>query len=617
MMENKRDFEDRVLKRSEVVEFKTNDEERTLSFPFSSEKGVTRYFGNEILEHTRESVDLSRLKDGAPLLWNHDSDKVLGVVRGASIKNKRGYADVEFSRNEFASQVWDDISRGILRNVSVGYQIKDLEQRGEDYVATNWEPYEVSIVSIPADNSVGVGRSLDELVTATQEQPIMSEERSNVSSKASTDAPSTSTPVDMTTTPKETLEVRSEAVDHSKAIKSERSRIQEILTVAAKYNLESLGEQYIKEERSVADFNAAVLQNWKPEPTQPKADEADIGLSDKEVRGYSFMRAIRFKSDPNNAAFRRDAAFEIECSAAAEKKFGRSAQNGGLMVPSDVLRRDLKATANGANVVETVLDSGSFIDMLRNQSVLDRAGASVLTGLSGNVQIPRQTGGASTYWISPEGASVTKSDQTLDQVALTPRTLGARTEYTRQFMLQSSIEAENFVRNDLSRGIALEVDRAGLYGTGLAGEPLGVHNVPGISTQAFAAAVAAGGPTFSEVVNMESTMAGDNALMGSPCYIGNAAMLGALKVKAKDAGSGLFLLDGNTLNGYATYRSQQVEAGDLIFGNFSDLIIGYWGPAIELTVDPYSLSDTGSTRVVAFVSVDMVVRHPESFVLGA
>tara|TARA_R100001163_G_scaffold20423_1_gene17725 strand:- start:856 stop:2706 length:1851 start_codon:yes stop_codon:yes gene_type:complete len=616
-MENKRDFEDRVLKRSEVVEFKTNDEERTLSFPFSSEKGVTRYFGNEILEHTRESVDLSRLKDGAPLLWNHDSDKVLGVVRGASIKNKRGYADVEFSRNEFASQVWDDISRGILRNVSVGYQIKDLEQRGEDYVATNWEPYEVSIVSIPADNSVGVGRSLDELVTATQEQPIMSEERSNVSSKASTDAPSTSTPVDMTTTPKETLEVRSEAVDHSKAIKSERSRIQEILTVAAKYNLESLGEQYIKEERSVADFNAAVLQNWKPEPTQPKADEADIGLSDKEVRGYSFMRAIRFKSDPNNAAYRRDAAFEIECSAAAEKKFGRSAQNGGLMVPSDVLRRDLKATANGANVVETVLDSGSFIDMLRNQSVLDRAGASVLTGLSGNVQIPRQTGGASTYWISPEGASVTKSDQTLDQVALTPRTLGARTEYTRQFMLQSSIEAENFVRNDLSRGIALEVDRAGLYGTGLAGEPLGVHNVPGISTQAFAAAVAAGGPTFSEVVNMESTMAGDNALMGSPCYIGNAAMLGALKVKAKDAGSGLFLLDGNTLNGYATYRSQQVEAGDLIFGNFSDLIIGYWGPAIELTVDPYSLSDTGSTRVVAFVSVDMVVRHPESFVLGA
>ena len=616
-MENKRDFEDRVLKRSEVVEFKTNDEERTLSFPFSSEKGVTRYFGNEILEHTRESVDLSRLKDGAPLLWNHDSDKVLGVVRGASIKNKRGYADVEFSRNEFATQVWDDISRGILRNVSVGYQIKDLEQRGEDYVATNWEPYEVSIVSIPADNSVGVGRSLDELVTATQEQPIMSEERSNVSSKASTDAPSTSTPVDMTTTPKETLEVRSEAVDHSKAIKSERSRIQEILTVAAKYNLESLGEQYIKEERSVADFNAAVLQNWKPEPTQPKADEADIGLSDKEVRGYSFMRAIRFKSDPNNAAYRRDAAFEIECSAAAEKKFGRSAQNGGLMVPSDVLRRDLKATANGANVVETVLDSGSFIDMLRNQSVLDRAGASVLTGLSGNVQIPRQTGGASTYWISPEGASVTKSDQTLDQVALTPRTLGARTEYTRQFMLQSSIEAENFVRNDLSRGIALEVDRAGLYGTGLAGEPLGVHNVPGISTQAFAAAVAAGGPTFSEVVNMESTMAGDNALMGSPCYIGNAAMLGALKVKAKDAGSGLFLLDGNTLNGYATYRSQQVEAGDLIFGNFSDLIIGYWGPAIELTVDPYSLSDTGSTRVVAFVSVDMVVRHPESFVLGA
>ena len=620
-MENKRDLDENILRRSQSVEFETTDseKERKLSFPFSSEFGVMRYFGNEVLEHTERSVDLSRLKNEAPLLWNHDPDKVLGVVRGAKIgKDKRAYADVEFSRSEFATQVWDDIERGILRNVSVGYQINDLEQRGDDFVATNWMPYEVSIVSIPSDfANAGIGRSLKEVINVAQEQPIMSEERSNVSSKASTDAPSTSTPVDMTTTPKETLEVRSEAVDHSKAIKSERSRIQEILTVAAKYNLESLGEQYIKEERSVADFNSAVLQNWKPEPTQPKADEADIGLSDKEVRGYSFMKAIRYKSDPTNAAYRSDAAFEIECSAAAEKKFGRSAQNGGLMVPSEVLTRDLKATANGANVVETVLDSGSFIDMLRNQSILDRAGATVLTGLSGNVQIPRQTGGCSTYWISPEGASVTKSDQTLDQVGLSPRTLGARTEYTRQFMLQSSIEAENFVRNDLSKGIALEVDRVGLYGTGLAGQPLGIHNVPGISTQAFAAAVAAGGPTFSEVVNMESTMAGDNALMGSPCYIGNAAMLGALKVKAKDAGSGLFLLDGNTLNGYPTYRSQQVEAGDLIYGNFSDLIIGYWGPAIELTVDPYSLSDTGSTRVVAFVSVDMVVRHPESFVLGA
>ena len=128
-MEIHRDLEGQLLKRSEVVDFEVSEEERSISFPFSSELGVTRYFGNEILEHTRDAVDLNRLNDGAPLLWNHDPDRVLGVVRSAKIgDDKRGYAEVKFSRNDFATQVWADIEGGILRNVSVGYQIKDMEQ---------------------------------------------------------------------------------------------------------------------------------------------------------------------------------------------------------------------------------------------------------------------------------------------------------------------------------------------------------------------------------------------------------------------------------------------------------------------------------------------------------
>jgi HK97 family phage major capsid protein/HK97 family phage prohead protease len=564
-------------------------EDRTYEFPFSSEFPVARYFGNEILSHEANAADLSRLNDGAPLLFNHNPDRVIGVVERARIdsKGRRGYARVRFSRNPFAQEVLSDVKDGVLRNVSFGYSIDKMEERGSgDYVATAWAPYEVSIVSVPADKTVGIGRAL------TPTEP------------AASAAPSPDPLPSMETNTTDLAVVRAEAAE------AERTRIAEISALCDKHGMGDLGRQLVESGRSIDEARAAVLDkmNIPQEPVTMSA--ADLGMSEKEARSFSFLRAINYLSNPADRSAREAAAFEIEASEAAAAKLGR--QSRGITIPQDVLRRDLNvgAATAGGNLVATDLDAGSFIDLLRNASALDQAGATVLTGLTGNVAIPRQSGAATAYWVAESGAP-TESQQTVDQVSLTPKTVAAYTDYSRRLMIQSSIDVENMVRNDLARVLALKIDLAGLYGTGSNGEPLGLKLTTGIGTENFAAAA----PTFAEVVALESDVATANALLGSPVYLMNAAMRGSLKTTSKDTGSGMFIMDGNEVNGYRGVLSNQVASGDLWFGNFADLIIGYFS-GLDIMVDPYSNSTSGTVRVVAMQDVDIAVRHPESFSRG-
>jgi HK97 family phage major capsid protein/HK97 family phage prohead protease len=581
-----RAMEGRKFHRAEMTAFAEMDD-RTYEFPFSSENPVARYFGNEILSHETKAADLSRLNDGAPLLFNHDVDRVIGVVETARIddKLKRGYARVRFSKNEFAQEVLADVRDGILRNVSFGYSIDKMEERGGNFVATAWSPYEISMVSIPADKTVGIGRSL--LLT----------------NPAASAAP-TPDPLPMETATPDLAVVRAEAVE------AERSRIAQISALCDKHKMADLGQQLVESGRSIDEARAAVLDKLNIPMETVTMQTADIGLSVKESRSFSFLRAINYLANPTDRSAREAAGFEIEASEAAAQKLGR--QSRGITIPQDVLRRDLNVgTASaGGNLVATELDAGSFIDLLRNASALDQAGATVLTGLTGMVAIPRQTGGGTAYWVAESGAS-TESQQTVDQISLAPRSVGAFTDYSRRLLIQSSIDVENMVRSDLATVIALEIDRCGLYGTGNNSQPLGLKLTTGISTEDFAL----DSPTFAEVVALESDVATANALLGSPVYLMNAAMRGNLKVRAKDAGSGLFVMDGDLVNGYRAVMSNQVLSGDLWFGNFADLVIGYFS-GLDLMVDPYTHSTSGTIRVTAMQDVDIAVRQPASFSRG-
>jgi HK97 family phage major capsid protein len=339
---------------------------------------------------------------------------------------------------------------------------------------------------------------------------------------------------------------------------------------------------------------------------------ANIGLSDRDADRFSFLRALNALANPNNHSAQAAAGFEYEVSRAASDRMGVIPR--GILVPNEVLRRDLQTSvfSQGGALVGTDVPTGSLIELLRNRLVLAQVGARVLDGLIGNVGIPRQTGAATAYWISPEGGSPTESEQQFGQVSLTPKTVGAFTDMSRQLLLQTSAAVEGFVRDDLARVLALAIDQAAIYGSGVAGQPLGVFNTAGVNTKDFAAA----NPTYAELVAMESLVAADNADVGALAYVVEPAMRGTLKGTEKFSSTGQTVWEpGNTINGYPAAVSGQLTAGDVLFGNWADLLIGMWG-ALDLMVDPYANSKAGSVRVVALQSVDVALRNAVSFCIG-
>ena len=577
--------------RTEVTSF-SEVEDRSFEFPFSSEYPVARYFGNEVLSHEGEAADLARLNDGAPLLFNHNPDKVVGVVERAWIdgKKKRGYVKVRFSRNSFAKEVMADVKDGVLRGVSFGYAINKMEERGENFVATEWSPYEVSVVSIPADPSVGVGRSLA------------------IDSAAPAASPTPQEPeVHMDNTP-------DVEVIRSKAAEAERSRIATITALGEKHGLQDLARELIDGGRSVDEARAAVLDKLDTRSSKVEhriADEKanDLGLTEKETREFSFIRAFNALANPGDKKAWEAAAFEREVSEAASKKYGKPAN--GIMVPNEVLRRDLTVgtPTAGGNLVATELLAGSFIDLLRNRMALMQAGITMLSGLQGNISIPRQTAAATAYWVG-EGSAPTESQQSIDQVNMSPKTVGAFVDYSRRLLLQSSVDVESMIRRDLASVIALELDRAGIYGTGSANQPLGLTGTSGIGAQTISTY-----GTFAEYIGMETDVATANADAGSLRYIINAAARGALKSTALIGTEARFVYENDEINGYPVIVSNQLANNDCLFGDFSQFVMGMWS-GLDLTVDPYAGATSGNVRIIALQDVDFAVKQPGAFCFG-
>ncbi len=272
--------------------------------------------------------------------------------------------------------------------------------------------------------------------------------------------------------------------------------------------------------------------------------------------------------------------------------------------------------------METDLRAASFIDMLRNRMVVRRAGATVLSGLVGDVTIPRQTSGATAFWVAESGSPV-ETRQGTDQVALNPKTVGAFTDISRRLLLQSSIDVENFVRSDLATVIALAIDLAALHGTGVANQPRGIASTPGIGVVVGGANGAV--PSWAHVVALETAAAIANADVGALSYITNARVRGRMKQTQKLAATDSVMLwetNASPLNGYPVHVTNQV-ASDLtrgtgtglsaiFFGNWSDLMIGHWG-TLDILVDPYTGGTAGTVRVIALQDVDVAVRMPASF----
>jgi HK97 family phage major capsid protein/HK97 family phage prohead protease len=586
---------------------------RTVTLAFATETPVERYWGNEILDVKKSSIRMDRLNSGCALLMNHDTEDQIGVVESVQLgADKVARAVVRFGKSARASEIFQDVVDGIRRNVSVGYRIYDAKLESETegvgtYRMTDWEPYEISIVPVPADINSGIGRSAEKPIPAIPKEPEIRTMNENTNNPATVDTAA--------------IEAAATAA-RTTGVEGERKRQLDITAAAdqlSKYaGVREIAAEALRSGWSMDEFRAKALGvvTSVPLPT------ADIGMTQNETRKFSMVRALNALANPTDTRAREEAAFEFDCSRAAADKQNRQVK--GLLVPFDVLKRELNVGtgAGGGYTVATDLLSGNFIDILRNKMVVNRMGAQFLSGLVGNIAIPRQTGGATAYWVASGGGG-TVSAQTFDQVPMTPHTLMGRTQIGRQLLLQSSIDIESFVRNDLATVLGLALQAAAIQGGG-SNQPTGILGTSGIGSVAGGTNGLA--PTWGNIIDLETAVAVANADVGTLGYLTNAKVRGKLKQTQKFSGSNAtpVWMDGNTpLNGYAAGVTNAVpsnltkgtSAGDcsaIIFGNMADLIFGLWG-GLELQVDPYTAGDTGSVVVRAFQDSDIAVRHAESF----
>lgn len=358
-------------------------------------------------------------------------------------------------------------------------------------------------------------------------------------------------------------------------------------------------------------------------------DTPAIGMGKRDLEQYSLLRALRA------SALRRPdlAPLEMEASRAVAQKLGKEPQ--GFFLPYDWLRSEHSGGQSEQRAITTTTIASlipttklGFIDLLRNRMMVRAAGAMVLDGLIGNVDLPRRTAGASLAWIAA-GTPPSESSNVFDHVQLRAKTGSAWLDIRRNVFNQTSLDMENLVLDDLAAAVQLGIDNAALHADGSSNAPTGLASTSGIG-MVYAGGAATNGVNangaaliWADVVKLETEVAIDNADIGRLGYMTNAKVRGAMKSSPKVASTDsrmLWDVDG-LINGYTPYVTNQVR-GDItkggssdlsamFFGNWADLVIAFWG-VIDITTDIPD-NRTGDVRVAAIVETDIAVRRAQSF----
>lgn len=585
--------------RSMDVDKETIDlEARTVEVSISSEFPVETEFGFEILDHTLESIIFTRMRE-APLLMDHDRGNQIGKVEAVWLTDERRLrARIRFSRNPRAEEVWLDLVDGIRTNFSLSYfAYMARPEREVDgtlyYRVTSWEPYEVSSVSVPADPTIGYGRSAPKTHTLTIRGNSMSVETPEANSAVTVDP-----------------------------ALAERQRAQDIYALGETHGQRELAQKAVAEGFSVDRMRSLLLARLVPgaalEPApspngnsdlpnfmQPGQNMRELGVQDKEIQSYSLMRAINAMATGNwkEAGFERSVSLAI---ADASKKQAR-----GLYVPHEVVfsrQLEKQTPGKGGVLVDTDLRVDQFVDTLRNKAMIGRLGARVLSGLQGDLAIPRKTSGTNFYWLASENAEPDFSDFDFSTMALSPKTIAGALAVTRRLRQQSSMSVENLMRQDMIEGIAVAIDQAQLTGTGLNNQPLGLLNQTGLPGSTYASSA-----TWDDIVDMETAIAVANADESGMAYLTSPTQRGSAKKTQVFANTGERLWDrDNTVNGYKAYATNQVPKDAWIFGDWSQIITALWG-VMDINVDTAKLAGSDGLVLRVFQDVDTNVRRLASF----
>lgn len=583
-----------------------------IELSFSSEKPCLVRGGMEVLGHSPEEVDLTRINSAGAVLFEHAREKQIGVVVKAWLDTaaRKCRAIVRPGMSALAREVFADVRAGIRRLVSVGYIVRKSQRTATGTRATKWEPIEISIVSIPVDTSVGVGRSHHTNANSIRKQ--------NTSIMPST----TTTPAARSCTMREidglNLDARIRRLNEWRGeINKESGRIQDACAAEDRAPTEDeaanldegqrmlrLVEVRLRSEQRELSREAALSSN-KGRSTEGDGDSP-------ELRGYSLLRALH-----GQASGRLD-GLEAEVSQEISRRSGKAPS--GFYLPLAILgQRTLltKPVADGGALVPT--EQGGFIDALRPRLEVARLGATLLSGLSGNVSFPRQSAASTVSWKS-EIATLPKQTPQFDQVMLTPKRVGAFAEFSKQLFVQTSAGVERIVSNDLLAAVAVAIDAAAINGSGEDNEPLGILNQDGLLKVAIGAS--GGAVAWTHLVALQKVLAEANADTNPTAYLTSPVVRAKLQGTIFDAGSGVTVWGrAESLGewGVSTNVPSDLTKGSatklsaIIAGDFSQLLIGTFGDAADVIVDPYTKATEGISRVIINAFVDVAVRRPEYF----
>lgn len=580
-----------------------------------------------MLDHRQQAIDNSRIASrGAPILLDHDTRTQVGRLENIRLDGDgvlRG--SPRFSRSALGREVEQDVRDGIRTDVSVGYRILEAQQDGEQdgmpvYRVTRWQPMEISLVAVPADPTVGVGRSDEDAVDVPE---VVDDE-----GRAEDQGIPAPTLTSLESPPLGQENAMSEMDTTPRG--SQEPTLQEALSVAKRLGVpaEQRADWATGGMTPKAMMDAAVNYVERKAADQI-ASAKPVELNANEQQDYSVVRAIQACLDGKRSGL------EFEISDEIARKLGKTtrgffmptslhAQHRGYAVDPRLATRtqlNVGTASKGGSTVMT--EYGGFIDLLRNYAAIFDLGATFLPGLSSNVAFVRQSGAGTTYW-GTESSAATATSMTLQTFTMSPKALTAKHPYTKMLLTQSSESIENLIRNDIVREHALAIDFAGIKGDTSTDAPDGILTNTDIGSVTGGAQGLA--PTWDHIVDLQKSLAANNALGGSLAYLttpGIAAKL--MKTQKFATTNGLPVWDGpmlnGTLGGYRAVSSNQVPSTgtkgtttgqhSILFGNWNDLLVGEWG-AVEIYPDPYT-SGPGIVNLLSIQFVDVALRRPKSF----
>lgn len=388
----------------------------------------------------------------------------------------------------------------------------------------------------------------------------------------------------------------------------------------------------VTEARALVDGNAqlspeqqAAFDKLKGEIKALEADEARAQfLEDAERRaagapvdkpraamesGVNVLDAIRAQVE-NRSATGALAEFQAEA-----KRQGIEPKKGGLLVPASIFeKRATQTTTTAAKIVPDDYKASEFIGLLRNSLIVRSLGARVLSGLRGDVVIPKQTGASTAYWLN-EGDSLTESNPTFDTISLSPKHVGALSSLSRQLIQQSNPAIEQLVRDDFVQVVSAAVDKALIHGTAAAKQPVGILGTTGVQTGSLSTL------SWANLLGLLEKLALVNVTPNAALIHPKVATKLASTLKDSTVGAE-YLLTAGRVAGVPAHVTNQLDAktgtpdkGRMILGDFTQLVIGEWG-ATEILANPYAPTyyEAGAVQLRILHTMDAAVRNPQAFV---